>query len=73
VEGVQVEVMGDVQSARPGGGWEAPPQLDRVIAWVEEAGLHLPVITLAHEAQAYRKMGRLQRAAVLERWLQEHG
>jgi len=72
VEGVQVEVMGDIQKAQPDGSWDAPPSLEEVITWVDVEGFHLPVMSIAYEVEAYRKMGRLERVALLEHWLEEH-
>jgi hypothetical protein len=71
LEGVQVEVMGDIQKALPGGGWDAPPVLEEVITRADLEGYQLPVLSLDYEIDAYRKMGRLERAALLERWQQD--
>jgi len=40
VEGIQVEVMGDIRKAQPDGSWDEPPSLEEVITWVEVEGLH---------------------------------
>jgi hypothetical protein len=40
--------------------------------FVEAHGLRLPVLALEYEAAAYRTLGRIQTAELLERWLAAH-
>jgi hypothetical protein len=35
MDGMKVEIIGDMQYARPGGGWTEPPDLARLREWVE--------------------------------------
>ncbi|PTX47507.1 hypothetical protein C8P63_1514 [Melghirimyces profundicolus] len=60
-KGVRVEVMGDLQK-RVGGEWEAPVDLLRHRRWVVWERCKVPVLSLEYEYQAYRKMGRLEKA-----------
>jgi hypothetical protein len=71
IEGVQVEIMGAVQKRQPDGTWEAVIDPGRYRRIVSFAGLQVPVLALEYEAQAYQKLGRLQRAEMLRRVLQE--
>ena len=69
LNGVTVEIMGDIQKKLADGTWEAPinPQDHRV--WVAWEGLRVPVLSLDYEYQAYLKLGRLEKAALLKRYL----
>jgi len=67
--GVTVEIMGDIAKRLPDGSWEEPVNLDAHTRFVEAHGLRLPVLALAYEAQAYRMLGRIQTADLLEGWL----
>lgn len=59
-----VEIMGDVEVRRPDGSWRPSPDLTSRL-WVEAAGLRLPVLPLEHEYEAYRLLGRTDRAELL--------
>jgi len=39
--------------------------------WMEVEGMQVPVLSLEYEVEAYRRMGRTERADMLERWLEE--
>jgi hypothetical protein len=67
--GVRVEVMGDISKRNPDGSWDNSPDLAGLTRWVDTADLRLPVLALEYEAEAYRKMGRLAKAELLQRWL----
>lgn len=63
--------MGDVRHRDESGGWEEPPKLDALIRFVDLDGARIPVIALAHEVGAYRRMGREQRAEEIAAWLRK--
>lgn len=63
IDGVKVEVMGDVQHRREGAAWEPPPDLCRIKQYVDVAGMRVPVLSLEHEHDAYARMGRTERVA----------
>lgn len=66
IEGVQVQVMGDLQKREsPEHEWEPPTDLDRHKRWLEFGGMRVAVLDLEYEAESYRKMGRLERAELL--------
>lgn len=70
--GVTVEIMGDIAKRLPAGRWEEPVDLDAHMRFVEAHGMRLPVLALAYDAGAYRTLGRIQTAELLERWLAAH-
>ena len=69
IEGVAVEVMGEMEKLRPDGLWEPAPDLPSVTRWVEYAGMRLPVLDLAYEVESYRLMGREAKAELIRAFL----
>jgi len=64
-----VDVIGDIEHRQPDGGWSAPPPLRVLRRTVPCPGLgEVPVLPLRYEADAYRRMGRTERAAQLLAW-----
>jgi hypothetical protein len=62
IEGIKVEIMGEVQKRLPGGEWETPGDLSLSIRWVKLEGLSIPVFDLEFEYRAYRMLGREEKA-----------
>ena len=69
IDDVEVEIMGDIQKRGTDGVWEEIVDLPRYKQMVEIAGLLVPVLSLEYEYQAYLKFGRVERAKMLRRWL----
>ena len=69
IDGIEVEIMGDVEKRLPDGSWEGPVEVEQHRRFVMADGLCVPVLSLSYELDAYRKLGRLERAAALEQWL----
>jgi len=69
IDGVTVEVMGDVEHLLEDGTWEPPPDLNAHKQFVEIAGMRIPVLSLEYEYQAYLKLGRLDKAHRLKQAL----
>jgi len=68
IAGIEVEIMGDIQKRLEDGTWEAPVDLNSHRRFVNFEGMQVPVLSLEYEAQAYQKMGRLERAEMLRRF-----
>ena len=62
INGIQVEIMGDIQKRAADGRWDEPPRLEQNKQWVVFEGLRLPVLALEYEYRAYLQMGRLEKA-----------
>ena len=62
INGIQVEIMGDIQKRAADGRWDEPPRLEQNKQWVVFDGLRLPVLALEYEYRAYLQMGRLEKA-----------
>jgi hypothetical protein len=69
VDEVGVEIMGDVEKRLTDGSWDPPPNLSGVARLVSSGAMSVPVLSLEYELQAYEKLGRLDRTAVLRSWL----
>ncbi|MCJ7434473.1 MAG: hypothetical protein MUO77_13385 [Anaerolineales bacterium] len=65
ISNLQVELLGDICHRHPDGTWETPLDIEINRVWVEWRELKIPVIPLAHEAIAYKKMGRSQKAELI--------
>lgn len=65
INGLQVELLGDMRHRGIDGTWEPPLDIESVLVWMEWRGLEIPVFPLAHEALAYEKMGRVQKAGII--------
>ena len=69
IDGVEVEIMGDIQKKRDDGSWDDPVDLDDHKRVVEIEGISVPVLSLEYERDAYKRLGRMDKAAMLEEWL----
>ncbi len=67
IDGLQVEVIGDIQK-RGEDGWEPPTDLASLARTIEVEGMRLRVLPLWYEAEAYRRMGRLEKAALIQQY-----
>ncbi len=65
IHGLQVELLGDIRHRGADGAWLPPLDIPSVLVWVEWRELNIPVLSLAHEAVAYEKMGRSQKAELI--------
>lgn len=69
IDGIKVEIMGDIQKRLEDGSWENPVDLGRHKRVIELEGIQVPVLSLEYEYQAYLKLGRIEKAEVLRKWL----
>jgi hypothetical protein len=69
LDGITVEIMGDVEKRLADGTWEQAADISRIRHVVEYDGIRVPLLRLEHECDAYRKLGRVERADLIERWL----
>jgi hypothetical protein len=72
IDGIRVELMGDLQKRMPDGTWEEPVDVRQYRRWVEADGYQIPVLDLEYEYLAYRILGRIEKAQVLREWLDSH-
>ena len=72
IEGVKVEIMGALQKKRPDGTWESPVEVNRHRKFVPFEDMRVPVMSLKYEEQAYRNLGRTEKADRIRDWLSSH-
>ena len=71
IDGIKVEIMGDISKRLEDGTWERPVDLERYKQFVEVEGMQVPVLSLEYEYQAYLKLGRIEKAQMLQKLLQD--
>lgn len=69
IDGIKVEIMGDIQKRLEGGNWESPVDLECHKRVIEVEGMQVGVLSLEYEYQAYLKLGRIEKAEMLRKWL----
>jgi hypothetical protein len=65
INGIMVELLGNMQHRQPGGMWEPPVDILSTRIWVTWSEHKIPVFPLEFEAQAYSKMGRTEKAKII--------
>ena len=65
INGIMVELLGDIQHRQPEGAWEPPVDILSTRIWVTWREYRVPVFPLEFEAQAYSKMGRAEKAELI--------
>jgi len=70
IEGVKVEIMGDIQK-KVNDEWEPPVDINRYKRFVQIEGMEIPVLDLEYEYQAYLKLGRVEKAKMLKKFLEK--
>ena len=66
IDGVEVEIIGDIRKRPPGGEWGPPPDLARLAIAVDAVGMRVPVLPLEYEREAYRAMGRSEKVGLID-------
>jgi len=72
MDGVRIEIMGDIQKLLHNQEWEHPVKVEQHQCWAGVEGMQIPVLSMQYEYQAYLKMGRTEKAEKLKKWLQEN-
>ncbi|WP_249865258.1 nucleotidyltransferase domain-containing protein [Paenibacillus konkukensis] len=67
VDGIEVEIMGDIEKLVDGQ-WEKTPPLASIKRIVQAGDMRLPVLSPDYEAEAYRKLGRFEKAEMIRLW-----
>lgn len=70
INGISVEVMGAVQKRLDDRTWEEPVNIEQYMHWIIVDKIQVPVLSLSYEYQAYRILGREDKANILLQWLQ---
>ena len=70
IDGIQVEIMGDISKRLDDVTWEEPVNVARHKRIIMVEDMHIPVLSLEYEYHAYLKLGRIQNAQLLKQALQ---
>lgn len=70
---VSVDIIGDIEKRLRDGTWDSPPDIARWRRWITVEKRQIPVLALVYEIEAYRKMGRQERANLLHDFLRRGG
>jgi len=71
IDGVKVEIMGNIQKLLENQVWEEPIKVENYRQWVSLEGIQVPVIALEYEYQAYLILGRIEKAVKIKKWIEE--
>jgi len=71
VDGVRVEIMGNIQKLLENQVWEEPLKVENYRQWVRLEGIQVPVLSLEYEYQAYKKIGRIEKAVTIKQWIEK--
>lgn len=71
INGVKVEIMGDLQKRLPDGSWESPVDVASLRKTVVWNGYEVPVLPLEHEYKAYLLLGRTEKAKLLREFVND--
>ncbi len=69
IEGLKMEVMGDMHHRDEDDGWDDPPNLRALRLYIQVAEMRVPTLSLDFEEEAYRSMGRYDKAALIGQYL----
>ena len=71
IDGIKVEIMGDIQKRLPDGTWEDPIDICSNRCFINYDGLSIPVMSLEYECEAYYKLGRTEKAEQIRRYWEQ--
>ena len=71
INGIKVEIMGDIQKRLDDGTWTRPPDLRKHIHFIKLEEKNIPVLALEYEYHAYMQLGRKDKADLLKYWLSQ--
>jgi hypothetical protein len=72
INGIKTEILGDIQNKNAGGGWTRVANVLKNRQFIEFIGMQLPVTTLKCQYQAYKSMGRLEKAEKIKKFLESN-
>ncbi|CAG7658255.1 hypothetical protein PAECIP111802_06996 [Paenibacillus allorhizosphaerae] len=65
INGISVEIIGDIEKLVGEDDWQQAPNLNEIKQFINVVNMNIPVLSLEYEAQAYRDLGREDKAATL--------
>jgi hypothetical protein len=71
IEGIIVEIIGDMEILSEDGRWERTAPLPQQQLLVQVGDTQIPVLSLEYECEAYHKLGRHEKAELVRKWLDQ--
>lgn len=72
IQQVVVEIMGALQKKITDEEWEPPVDVEKHREFINFEENRLPVLSLSYEEEAYRILGRTEKAEKIKEWLTSH-
>lgn len=72
IDGITVEIMGNLQFRNKDGTWEKLEDFTKHLHIIQIESMEIPVLSLEYEHTAYLRLGRTARAALINQWLEAH-
>jgi len=69
IDGITVEIIGDMETLTEDGRWERTAPLPRHRLFVPVDDMQVPVLSLEYECEAYHRLGRHEKAELVRKWL----
>lgn len=69
INNIKVELIGEVQHRQPDGSWGEKVDVRKYRHWITWKGILLPILDLEYEAEAYERLGRLEKVKVIRETL----
>lgn len=69
INGIQVEIIGDMQHRLKDGSWEPAVDMNKFKLWLSVGDIKLPVMSLPFLYEAYQALGRTDKVIMLKDWL----
>ncbi|MCI2425892.1 hypothetical protein LM597_00460, partial [Candidatus Acetothermia bacterium] len=66
---IKVEIIGEIQKRLEDGSWDNPVDLECHKRVIEVEGMQVSVLSLEYEYHAYLRLGRIDKAEKLRKWL----
>ncbi|MFW9915471.1 MAG: nucleotidyltransferase domain-containing protein [Candidatus Thorarchaeota archaeon] len=70
IQGIKVEIMGDVETKSSSGRWVGKEATDQPI-FIDVEDMKIGLWSLEHERQSYMNLGRKERARQIKEWLEK--
>jgi hypothetical protein len=70
INGIDVEIIGDMQHQLADGTWEPIVDMNRFKVWVALDDIELPVMSLPYLYEAYQLLGRTDKVELLKHWFE---
>ncbi len=69
IDGIIVEIMGEIRHRQDNYAWDVPVMIEKYKQWLDIDELHVPVMSLDYEYRAYLRLGRIEKAEMIQSWL----